>query len=100
MKQSEVELKAQIDALLERAKATDESEANEPELDLPAEIERREPRLAAIREARERLEQRQREADVERGRSDDDDRRPRGPDGHPGAGATSASSACPKTGRR
>ena len=81
MKQAELELKAQIDALLARAKATDEAEVNEPELDLPAEIERREARLAAISQARERLEQRQREADLERGRSDDDDRRPRGPDG-------------------
>jgi transposase len=86
MKQAEVELKAQIDALLARAKATDETEANEPELDLPAEIERRETRLAAIREARERLEQRQREADLQRGRSDDDDRRPRGPGGKPKGG--------------
>lgn len=86
MKQAEAELKAQIDALLARAGATDESEANEPELDLPAEIERRETRLAAIREARERLEQRQREADLQRGRSDDDDRRPRGPDGQPRGG--------------
>lgn len=82
MKQAEIELKSQIDALLARAKATDEAEADEPELDLPAEIERREARLAAIRQARERLEQRQREADLERGRSDDDDRRPRGPDGN------------------
>jgi hypothetical protein len=86
MKQAEVEIKAQIDALLVRAKATDEAEAGEPELDLPAEIERREARLAAIREARERLERRQREADHERGRSEDDDRRPRGPDGKPKGG--------------
>jgi transposase len=35
MKQAEAELKAQIDALLARAKATDEAEANEPDLDLP-----------------------------------------------------------------
>ena len=81
MQQAEIELKTQIDALLSTARATDEAEANEPELDLPAEIERREARLAAIRQARERLEQRQRQADLERGRSDDDDRRPRGPDG-------------------
>lgn len=80
MQQAEIELKTQIDALLTTARATDEAEANEPELDLPAEIERREARLAAIRQARERLEQRQRQADLERGRSDDDDRRPRGPD--------------------
>ena len=86
MQQAEAELKAQIDALLERAKAADEAEAREPELDLPTEMQRREARLAAIREARERLEQRQRELDLERGRSDDDDRRPRGPDGKPRGG--------------
>lgn len=85
MKQAEAELKAQIDAQLARAKATDEAEASEPELDLPAEIQRRETRLAAIREARDCLEQRQREADLDRGRSDDD-RRPRGPDGKPKGG--------------
>jgi hypothetical protein len=71
MQRSEAELKAQIDALLERAKTTDTAEADEPDLDLPAEIERRETRLKAIAEARERLEQRQRDADIERGRSDD-----------------------------
>ncbi|OYV30178.1 MAG: IS5/IS1182 family transposase, partial [Thiomonas sp. 20-64-5] len=86
MQQTEAELKRQIDALLARAKATDEAEAQEPELDIPAEIERREARLDAIRQARQRLEQRQREADEQRGRSDDDDRRPRGPDGTPRGG--------------
>ena len=86
MKQAEAELKAKIDALLARAKATDEAQAHEPELELPAEIERREARVAAIREARERLEQRQREADLQRGRSDDDDRRTRGPLGQPRGG--------------
>lgn len=55
IKKVEAELKAQIDALLARAKDTDETEADEPELDLPAEIGRREQRLAAIREARQRL---------------------------------------------
>ena len=86
MQQSEAELKKQIDALLARAKASDEAEAQEPDLDIPAEIERREARLDAIRQARERLEQRQREADAQRGRRDDDDRRPRGPDGKPSGG--------------
>ena len=47
MKQVEVELKAQIDALLALGMATDEDEVNEPELDLPAEIERREARRMA-----------------------------------------------------
>ena len=49
MKRAEVELKAQIDALLAKAKVTDEAEKNEPELDLPAEISRREDRLAMTR---------------------------------------------------
>ena len=83
MQRTEVELKAQIEALLARAKATDEAEKNEPELDIPAEIARRENRLEVIRAARERLEERQRQADAARGRSPDDERRPRGPDGTP-----------------
>lgn len=78
MLQSERELKAQIDALMARAKAADEAEKNEPEVYLPAEIARREARLAAIAQARERLEQRQREADVKRGRDPDDQNKPRG----------------------
>jgi len=86
MQQAEAELKAQIDALLQRATSTDEAEAEEPELDLPAEIERRETRLKAIVAARERLEQRQRDADTERGRSANDDRRPRDDDGNPKGG--------------
>jgi len=76
MRKAEAELKAQIDALLKRAQHADEAEKNEPELDIPAEIARREQRLVAIAEARRRLEQRQREAEVERGRSPDD--KPRG----------------------
>jgi len=62
------------------------AEADEPELDIPAEIERREVRLKAIADARERLEKRQRDADIERGRSDDDDRKPRDGDGKPKGG--------------
>jgi len=81
MLQAAAELKGQIAALLERAKAADAAERNEPELDVPAEIERREDRLAIIGAAKARLEARQREADVERGRSEGDDRRPRHPDG-------------------
>jgi transposase len=86
MQQAQTELKAQIDALLERAKSTDAAEADEPELDIPAEIERREVRLLAIAEARERLEQRQRDADIERGRSDDDECKPRDEHGNPTGG--------------
>jgi transposase len=76
MLKSEAELKAQIDALMQRAQQSDEAEKNEPELDIPAEIARREARLAAITEARHRLEQRQREAEIQRGRDPDD--KPRG----------------------
>src|SRR5215210_4703310 len=52
MLKAEAELKTQIDALLQRAKAADEVEKNEPELDVPAEIARRQDRLQAIQEAR------------------------------------------------
>jgi transposase len=86
MKKAELELKQQVDALLVKAKATDAAEKNEPELDIPAEIERREARLAVIRAARERLEERQRQADAERGRSADDDRTPRDGNGKPKKG--------------
>lgn len=72
MLKAEAELKAQIASLLNRAKAADEAEKNEPELDVPAEIARRQERLQAIQEARARLEKRQREAELERGRDPDD----------------------------
>jgi len=61
---------------VQQADEADEAEKNEPELDIPAEIARREARLAAISEARQRLEQRRRDADLERGR--DPDEPPRG----------------------
>jgi len=72
MLKAEAELKAQIEALLKRAQQADEAEKNEPELDIPAEIARREARLAAIGQACQRLERRQREAELERGRDPDD----------------------------
>jgi transposase len=86
MLQAEAELKEQIAALLERARTADASEAAEPQLDIPAEIERREQRLATIEAAKARLQARQREADAALGRSEDDDRRPRNPDGTPKGG--------------
>jgi transposase len=86
MQQTEAELKAQIDALLERAKTADAAEAEEPEVDIPAEIERREVRLKAIVEARQRIEKRQRDADIERGRSPDDECKPTDEDGKPTGG--------------
>ena len=86
MQQAEAELKAQIDELLERAKTADAAEPEEPKVDIPAEIERRETRLQAITEARERIEKRQRDADIERGRSPDDECKPRDEDGKPTGG--------------
>jgi len=86
MAQAEAELKGQIDALLERARKADEAEASEPELDIPAEITRREARLAKIQEAKARLEARQREAVTVRGHTPDDERQPRHPDGTPKRG--------------
>ena len=73
MQASEVELRVQIDALLARAAREDQAETDEPELDIPAEIARREQRLVAIRAAQARLQERQREADTKRGRGPDDD---------------------------
>lgn len=72
MQVAEIELKAQIDALLARAAQADVAEANEPELDIPAEIARRAQRVKAIQAAKQRLEARQREADAQRGRKPDD----------------------------
>lgn len=82
MQKSETELKGEIEALLAKAKAADEAEKNEPDLDIPAEIARRESRREVIRAARERLEERQRGADTARGRSAGDERKPRGPEGN------------------
>ena len=81
MQTTEVELKAQIAALLQKAANADEAETNEPDLDIPAEIERRQARLVAIAAAKARLEERQRQADTQRGRSTDDEGRPEGKDG-------------------
>jgi transposase len=86
MQTAEMELKVQIQALVQRASNTDEAEQNEPELDIPAEIERRQERLAAIQAAKARLEERQRASDSARGRSAGDARRPKDKDGKPKAG--------------
>ncbi len=96
MLQSERELRTQIDELLARARASDEAEKNEPEVDIPAEIARREARLAAIAAARARLEQRQREADAQRGRDPDDQNKPRGKDGKPKGGRYKRDFGVPK----
>jgi transposase len=86
MLKAEAELKEQIDGLLNRAKALDDLEKNEPEVDIPSEIKRRADRLAAITAAKLRLEQRQQEADIARGRCPDDQRKPRDKDGRPKGG--------------
>jgi transposase len=86
MLKAEVELKEEIAALLERARATDAAEASEPDHDLPAEIARREARLAAIQAGKARLEAQQREADTARGRYEGDERKPHDSDGKPRKG--------------
>jgi transposase len=86
MQTAEAELKAQIAALLKKASSTDEAEKDEPDLDIPAEIERRQARLAAIAAAKARLEERQRQSDAQRGRTPDDERKPKDKDGKPKSG--------------
>jgi hypothetical protein len=72
--------------LVQKAANADEAEKNEPDLDIPAEIERRQVRLAAIEAAKARLEERQRQLDAQLGRSQDDERRPKNKDGKPKGG--------------
>ena len=86
MQTTEAELKAQIAALLKKASNMDEAEKDEPDLDIPAELERRQARLAAIEAAKARLEERQRQADTQRGRSDGDERKPKDKNGKPRGG--------------
>ena len=52
MQSTELQLKAQVAASVQKASNADEVEKNEVELDLPAEIERRQERLAAIKAAK------------------------------------------------
>lgn len=96
MLKAEAELKQQIADLLAMAGAVDEAEKHEPEVDLPAEIKRREDRLKAIQDAKARLEQRQREADTARGRDENDDRKPRDKDGKPKGGRYKRDFGVPK----
>ena len=83
MLQQEARLKEEIQGLLTRAGAVDaeEDERYGDQVrgdELPAELERREQRLAAIQEAKERLEAAQREADDARGRKPGQDRNRKG----------------------
>ena len=96
MLKAEAELKEQIRELLDMARVADEAEKSQPDVDLPAEIKRREDRLLAITEAKARLEQRQREADAARGRSEGDDRKPRDKDGKPKGGRYKRDFGIPK----
>ncbi len=86
MQTTEVELKAQIAALLKKASNTDEAEKDEPDLDIPAELQRRQVRLVAIEAAKARLEERQRQSDAQRGRTPDDERKPKDKNGKPKGG--------------
>jgi transposase len=88
MKEQEQKLKEEIEQLLERARITDAQEdarlgAEQTDEQLPAELQRREARLAKIQAAKARLEQRQAEADREAGRHPDDNQRRGGGAGRP-----------------
>ena len=83
MQAEERRLESEIEALLRQADAVDEAEdarlgAEVRGDDLPAELRRREARLAAIREAAARLEAAARAADAARGRQPGQDRNPKG----------------------
>jgi transposase len=88
MKQQERELKQQVEALLKRARSVDAEEdarlgGNQAGEDLPAELKRRQDRLTKIEAAKKRIEERQAEADRERGRHPDDQQRPGNGAGRP-----------------
>ena len=81
--EEERRLAEEIEALLREAGAADAAEdvrlgADVRGDELPAELRRREDRLAAIRAAKARLEAEQRAADDARGRQPDQDRNPKG----------------------
>ena len=83
MQAEERRLESEIEALLRKANEVDEAEdsrlgAEVRGDDLPAELRRREARLAAIREAKARLEAAARAADAARGRQPGQDRNPKG----------------------
>ena len=78
MQEDEKRLRKEIRELTSRARNLDDSEDKQYGRkghgdDLPAELARRETRLATIQAAKQRLEQRQKEADDKKGRERDDD---------------------------
>ena len=82
MRQEEQRLRDEIAALLTQANAVDVAEdaAHGPDVrgdELPAELQRREGRLAKIAAAKARLEARQAEEDRQKGRTPDDGRKSR-----------------------
>ena len=83
MQAEEQRLKQEIAELCEQARSTDAKEdqlygADHRGDEIPEELHHRQARLTKIREAKARLEQAQREADTQRGRHKDDDRKPPG----------------------
>ena len=80
MKEQEQKLNHEIEVLLERARVIDAEEdarlgADQADEQLPEELQRRQQRLAKIEAAKKRLEERQAQADRERGRHPDDEQR-------------------------
>ena len=83
MRDEERRIREQIAALTAQAEASDAAEnaAHGPDVrgdELPAELQRREERLAKIAAAKARLEARQADADREKGRTPDDGRKGKG----------------------
>ena len=83
MCEEETRLREQIAALTAQAEASDAAEdaAHGPDVrgdELPAELQRREERLATIAAAKARLEARQADEDRQKGRTPDDGRKSRG----------------------
>ena len=88
MKEQEQKLKEEIEALLERARRTDAQEdaqwgVDQQEQQLPEELKRQQDRLAKIQAAKARVQERQAQADRERGRHPDDHQRGGGGAGRP-----------------
>ena len=80
MKEQEQKLKEEIEALMKRAQQTDAQEdaqygEDQGEEPLPEELKRRHDRLAKIEAAKARVEERQAQADREKGRHPDDGQR-------------------------